>query len=405
MSPTLIAGTRVTEVNTARATGRAPRRLTRTRRRCPVRHTLAQPKPLAGEQSRDVPKGILLAQAKPMSIASSRLLVRALLAAGATGSLVTACGGRTDQSLGTWNPVSAGLGGTGGNVGDGGVGTPGAGGTVSTEGTGGNTGHQGVGGSGGASAGSAGAGAIGGVMGHTGGATTGDGGSVSAGHGGDHAGGSGGACTGMCFVDFPCAPDETMRCISDTEFVPLASFGCEHTCGACPCSGGSCEPQGSPQSCPPGSLCVKGSAPSMFDRCAPTGGGGTGGATAKAECAPHGLCVPGEWCGSTTTRCACGSDGTFACDQPIPWGMTLKVCDYGGPSCPPETDVTTQTTIQQRLGVPCTGPVMGPPTFAQVADGTGECCYSVTVSGCVGRPLVIASEMRVARIISGHEWV
>jgi len=59
-----------------------------------------------------------------------------------------------------------------------------------------------------------------------------------------------------CLIDFPCAPNETMRCIDDGHFVALVSHPCSFRCGTLNCSGGSCDPEGEPQPCPSGTTCV-----------------------------------------------------------------------------------------------------------------------------------------------------
>lgn len=65
---------------------------------------------------------------------------------------------------------------------------------------------------------------------------------------------------GMCFVDYPCF-DGPFLCTGTSTYVPVVSHDCHYKCGPGPCSGGSCDPSGPEQTCPSGTVCMKGRIP------------------------------------------------------------------------------------------------------------------------------------------------
>lgn len=65
----------------------------------------------------------------------------------------------------------------------------------------------------------------------------------------------GGPPGGMCFADFPCGT-RVFDCVSEQRYVRLISHDCSFSCGARPCSGGTCDPTGPSVACAADRVCV-----------------------------------------------------------------------------------------------------------------------------------------------------
>jgi hypothetical protein len=61
----------------------------------------------------------------------------------------------------------------------------------------------------------------------------------------------------MCFVDFPCGPNETIHCVGATTYQQAETIGCEELCPPGPCSGAACINVGPVQTCPAGQVCIQ----------------------------------------------------------------------------------------------------------------------------------------------------
>lgn len=61
----------------------------------------------------------------------------------------------------------------------------------------------------------------------------------------------------MCFVDFPCGYNQTIRCISATTYKKVETVGCEELCPPGPCSGAACLDVGDEETCPAGQVCIQ----------------------------------------------------------------------------------------------------------------------------------------------------
>jgi hypothetical protein len=61
----------------------------------------------------------------------------------------------------------------------------------------------------------------------------------------------------VCFVDFPCGPDETIHCVGAATYQKVETIGCEELCPPGPCSGAACINVGPVQTCPAGQVCIQ----------------------------------------------------------------------------------------------------------------------------------------------------
>jgi hypothetical protein len=73
-------------------------------------------------------------------------------------------------------------------------------------------------------------------------------------------------------------------------------------------------------------------------------------------------------------------------------------------SCPSTTETNSSEITGIGLGsgsCECEAPA-GP--YAPYDGKPGDCCYTVGVQGCEGRPLIIAGNLRTAPLQRGHSW-
>jgi hypothetical protein len=92
---------------------------------------------------------------------------------------------------------------------------------------------------------------------------------------------------GFCNADSPCGVSGISHfCVDATHYRRAVSHDCSFICGAVPCSGGSCDPDGPVMACDPGTVCVNqmpGGQADAGPACQPPpDGGDAGGADADA---------------------------------------------------------------------------------------------------------------------------
>ena len=184
----------------------------------------------------------------------------------------------------------------------------------------------------------------------------------SAGSGGStvSSGGATGGTTEMCYVDFPCS--YPYRCTA-TGYQPVTTHDCHHACGPGPCSGGTCDRDGSEIACPAGTRCVDG-ASDTSRACQPidagTDGAGDSGAkdTATVDAGDAGAkdaaadlvasCLDaGQNCADPTTSCCEGTDCVSANGGSAYSCRAVPACAAIANACSATTDCCA--------GLDCTG--------------------------------------------------
>lgn len=150
------------------------------------------------------------------------------------------------------------------------------------------------------------------------------------------------------------------------------------------------------------------------------GNGGTGGGP-TAACHVGLACVADEWCGYATgepqtmpcggcgvpnEHCECAA-GAFSCGASPGFQGPVTVCYVASEACLPQGDPAILPKLQSRFGPGCPGllNVMSAPTPATASDGTAECCYTVGLAACLGRPLTCAGVARIADLRRRHDWL
>ncbi|MCS6901035.1 MAG: hypothetical protein RMJ98_13995 [Myxococcales bacterium] len=307
------------------------------------------------------------------------LLARLLLVTGGVlPSLVSGCSG-DEREAGTAQTTPGNRGATG-SGGASGAGGSAAGNSINVGGSGGSGGSGGV---------QAGAGGFGqGVGGGQGGA----------------GGGAGDAGGTICVKTEVCIQGKIMKICIEPPGDPAPYTDCgDGTCvedpKTCPGTSGAGGGGGAG-----GNGGVAGSAGSGAGAGGSEGGNG-GGAAAGVPCMEGGACVEEAWCGNGDTgkvlRCTGGKY------QPTePSFQNIKVCTEKAAEAPclaPE-DIELLAKIQEEYSASCLGVQdASKPPIQKASNGIERCCYEVFAI-CVGRPLFLGTQLRIAPLQSGVAW-
>jgi hypothetical protein len=332
-----------------------------------------------------------------------QLLARLLLVTGGTlPALVTGCGGDSGgDSTAQTTPGNGGSSGSGGSTGSGGS-DAGQGGSAA--------------GSGGSDAGAGGSDAgSGGSSAGAGGSVAGSGGSGGAQAGAGGAGQGGGAGSDVCVKADVCINGKiTTLCIEPpgdpAPFTDCGNGTCVEGNQVCPGAGGAGGAGAGGEAGAGGSEAGRGGAG------AGQGGGGSGGAGGSAgsggsggalgvPCVEGGACVEGAWCGDADLwevfECKGGKYG-----KTDPSFQGIKVCTEKAANAPclDAGDIELNTEIQAEYSASCLG-VQGAaePPVQKASNGVERCCYEV-FAVCVGRPLFLGAEQRLATLRGGASW-
>ncbi|MBI5537031.1 MAG: hypothetical protein HY898_30195 [Deltaproteobacteria bacterium] len=173
----------------------------------------------------------------------------------------------------------------------------------------------------------------------------------------------------MCYSDFPCRQGETIRCVDDAHYVPVATHDCHYTCGPGPCSGGTCDTAGPSQECPAGTTCIHGVVGIDFDHCGAPDAGADGAQDATEE--PDGQESGAATCGDGFCRPAVMS----SCGDPAFYAMPIWSCTVGssepGYCCLPKAGCITGYCTSTN---DCHPPLMLTQVGCTLEGGLGSCC-------------------------------
>ena len=134
------------------------------------------------------------------------------------------------------------------------------------------------------------------------------------------------------------------------------------------------------------------------------GSGGSGGSPG-VPCKEGGACVEDAWCGDSdlgqVLHC---QKGTYA--KSDPGFADVKVCIEHAPGepCLEDGAIELQPAITAEYNASCLG-VQGAaePPVQKASNGVERCCYQA-FAVCVGRPLFLGVEMRIAALLGGGGW-
>lgn len=133
------------------------------------------------------------------------------------------------------------------------------------------------------------------------------------------------------------------------------------------------------------------------------GSGGTGGSSG-VPCVEGGACVEDSWCGDANTLQIkhCTNGAYQSASESF---IELKVCiDKGSGECLKPEDIELYPAVSAEYNASCLG-IQGPstPQVQAASNGIERCCYQV-FAVCVGRPLFLEGEMRLATLRSDALW-